>query len=535
MAINPQLLVSAAVLQLYFVDKDTGLPMANGTLKFYQDDARTFFKNIYYQTGVPGDYTYVQAPNPLTLSAAGTPQDDNGNDILLFYYPFDEDDENTEQLYYVRAFNSDNVPNWTREGFPFEPEAPPSPTTTPTLKNLIVNNVFWRNVGSVNISALNTVLAPSSHEGLTNPDIRYIKDVNDGTDVITFTKFTEALPNGVTPEYYCNFHCTAGGTSSSKVIQFPINLHVQTLNSPAVGSVAIWIQNVAGNTENTVEIYLNQFLGTGAVSSSPILITPEIKALNQWTRYTLPTFVFPDSYGESLSGAGDDAYYLQVSFPAGVATNINFTQPELYLSTEVADNDFQSYDDINSIISSPRTGDIRTSLNTFSPFGWVSMNDGTIGSASSGASTRANVDTFQLYSTLWNNVSNTYAPVSTGRGASAYADFVANKTIALTKTLGRVLASVGLPSSGSNVGTTWALGQTTGNELHTLSIAEMPAHNHTPSNPAHNFIIDIGGGGNIAVNAGGNAQDQGSTANTGGGSAFNIQNPITYLNVFIKL
>ena len=88
----------------------------------------------------------------------------------------------------------------------------------------------------------------------------------------------------------------------------------------------------------------------------------------------------------------------------------------------------------------------------------------TIGSAASAASTRNNIDTFQLYSTLWNNVSNANAPVSTGRGVSAYADFIANKTIALTKTLGRALASVGAPSSGTNTGTTWVLGQTTGNE-----------------------------------------------------------------------
>ena len=186
MAINPSLLVSAAVLQLYFVDKDTGTPLSDGTITFYQDNARTFLKNVYYQTGVPGNYVYLPAPNPMTLSAVGTPQDDNGNDILLFYYPFDENDSNIQQLYFVTAFNSNAAPQWTRSGFPFESLNSPTPTRNPTLNNVLVNNVFWRNVGSVNISGINTVLAPGAHEGLTNPDIRYIKDVNDGTDVITF-------------------------------------------------------------------------------------------------------------------------------------------------------------------------------------------------------------------------------------------------------------------------------------------------------------------------------------------------------------
>jgi hypothetical protein len=52
-------------------------------------------------------------------------------------------------------------------------------------------------------------------------------------------------------------------------------------------------------------------------------------------------------------------------------------------------------------------------------------NDHTIGSALSGA-TYANADAQCLYTLLWNNVTNTYAPVTGGRGGSAAADWPAS-------------------------------------------------------------------------------------------------------------
>ena len=68
------------------------------------------------------------------------------------------------------------------------------------------------------------------------------------------------------------------------------------------------------------------------------------------------------------------------------------------------------------------------------------MNDGSIGSSSSSATTRANTDTFSLYDLIWNAIGNAFAPVSGGRGASSIADFTANKVLSLTRNLGRVMA-----------------------------------------------------------------------------------------------
>jgi microcystin-dependent protein len=154
---------------------------------------------------------------------------------------------------------------------------------------------------------------------------------------------------------------------------------------------------------------------------------------------------------------------------------------------------------ITSISSSNfTTGDGKLTMKSVADTGWVMMNDGTIGDASSGGTTRANADCSALFSLLWNNVSNTYAPVSGGRGGSAAADFAAHKTIALAKQLGRAITIAG---AGSGL-TARALGETYGVETVQLSEAQLPAHTHantlTFNDPGHSHNIRgnrITGGG----------------------------------------
>src|SRR5688572_32217220 len=142
MAINTSLLIAAPMLQDYLVDKSTGAPLTAGIITCYQDNSRTTLKNWYYQSGVSGNYTYIRLPNPLTLSAVGTIQDNNGNDVIPFFYPYSETDNVTRQPYYITVDNSQAQRQFTRENFPFLPNQTPSDQTIPTLRNYIVNNVF---------------------------------------------------------------------------------------------------------------------------------------------------------------------------------------------------------------------------------------------------------------------------------------------------------------------------------------------------------------------------------------------------------
>jgi hypothetical protein len=83
------------------------------------------------------------------------------------------------------------------------------------------------------------------------------------------------------------------------------------------------------------------------------------------------------------------------------------------------------------------TGSVQAFRRKTAPTGWVIENGGTIGSAASGATTRANADTLALYSVLWAEFTNTELPIQTSagaastRGGSAAADFTANKRMPL--------------------------------------------------------------------------------------------------------
>jgi len=74
--------------------------------------------------------------------------------------------------------------------------------------------------------------------------------------------------------------------------------------------------------------------------------------------------------------------------------------------------------------------------------GFVRMNGNTIGSSLSGASELAGTATTGLFSFLWNNYSNALCPVGGGRGASATADFSANKAIGILSMRGIVPAGL---------------------------------------------------------------------------------------------
>lgn len=126
------------------------------------------------------------------------------------------------------------------------------------------------------------------------------------------------------------------------------------------------------------------------------------------------------------------------------------------------------------------TGDLKARYGTGDLTGFVRANGRTIGSASSGASERANSDCQSLFEYLWGADAN--LAVSTGRGGSANADWVANKTIALPDWRGRALAALDdmgnsaasrLTASYFGAAAT-VLGAAGGAESQALSLAQLP-------------------------------------------------------------
>jgi len=222
------------------------------------------------------------------------------------------------------------------------------------------------------------------------------------------------------------------------------------------------------------------------------------KSLYLGQKVIVTSQVIPSIAGKTLGSCGNDALYFQIAFPLSSATHVQFILPAMYLGAMTSNLDFHTLDQVDAIINSPRTGDTRLTVNAFLP-GWVLMNDGTIGSASSGSTARANIDTFQLFDLIWTTfqASQSLAPMFTSAGApvaygaSSVADFAANNRLSLTRAAGRVMAGVG---TGSGL-TARTIGQITGAQ--TISVAAMPSHTHSATfNNAIAFVnSNVAGGG----------------------------------------
>lgn len=466
-----------------------------------------------------------------------------------FYWTVDSAD--LSDTYYLEAYDSDDNLLWTIDDyFPPGDGGGGNVTTYVPLTNYIANNQFIDHIDDTAnpVGVTNLLIAPGNHKGFTpalinpvvgtygvvGPDIRFVKNNTAATDQITFPLFplsSAPLTGDVTPVDYVRYECTNSPTGETyKSFQFPITQKIKNLSNQDM-TFKIWAR--VTTTPVTLTVYVRQYFGSGTAASAEVRSSAgTITLTTTWTSFNI-SVVIPDVAGKSIGTPGqqtdDDALYIQLEMPLGAPCDVLFTKPALYLGTIDPSENFENYDQINSINSTPRTGDIKTSLISSAPNGWVAMNDGSIGIGSSGATNRANQDTFQLYKTIWDGVLDAWAPVSTGRGATAVADFIAAKTLTLPRSLGRALAGAG---TGAGL-TARVLGEYLGEETHVLTIPEMPAHTHPPLAPAVSFISGDTGSGDIA--GGGNIGSSGQTGLTGGDGAHNNMQPTSFFNVFIKL
>ena len=520
---------------LWYIVGNDGLA-AGGAQMFTYDSITRQPKPIYQDPA--GTLAW---PNPVIFNLNGTKGP--------FYWQ--EDSANPDDLYYVEVYDKDGNLLWQANDFPASGSGGGGNVTTYiTVTNYITNNQFINHIGAqAGPLPTNLVIAPSNHKGFTpaltnpivgtygvlGPDIRFVKNNTNAIDSITFVPFALSaapLTGDVTPVEYVEYQCTNTPTGETyKSFQFPITQKVKNLSNQPM-TFGFWA--ACGSGTQTVNIFSRQYYGSGTGAtpeSSATRVNIGSAVLTTTWQWFPINFVVPSVAGGSLGTPGmqtdDDALYIQIDMPLGAPCDILFTKPALFLGSVDPDTEFDSYDMIDSIDQTPRCGDVKATYWSSAPLGWMPMNDSTIGNTGSGATPPyAGQFMFQLYKTIWDAVSNTYAPVAGGRGATAQADFIANKALTLPLSLGRSIAATGMGA---------VLGQNAGANSATFTIgaANLPPHSHTYT------FTTVGAGFGFGFASGTNLTT--ATGNTGNGpgtsTAITLSTlPLTsFMNIYIKL
>lgn len=266
----------------------------------------------------------------------------------------------------------------------------------------------------------------------------------------------------------------------------------------------------AGGTSTPITVY------SDAAESTPRFQPVEADANGRWPLVFIP---FMDDYDEKVTDAGGTqlSYYQRIPNADPVEASTDTVDAAELVST-------------GRILFDPIGG---------TASGYVRANGRTIGNAASGATERANADTEDLFVRYWNGMANGQAAVSGGRGASAAADYAANKTLTLPDLRGAI--PIGVDDMGNSAaslfgGATFAHGNATtagsiaGANTHTLVTSETPAHTHgvgtyvNAANGGHSHGLSAASAASGGAHTHSVTDPQHSHVETGGSNAVSVTN-----------
>lgn len=215
-------------LQDYFVDKDTGTPLSAGIVTFYEDANHTVLKPVYKLSAVPANnFQYTELSNPLFLSAVGTFIDENGNDIVPYFFPFDGTPSSTNsdiELYYITVYSAQGVFQFDREAWP---NISPDSNLDDNLalsENLLSNPQF----AEVSFSPLQTKVITVSGAGTATEIAPDWNIVTSGSGTVTVQQIPASGTSPIASNPPFRLDITSSGLSS------PILLRQRLENVPTL-------------------------------------------------------------------------------------------------------------------------------------------------------------------------------------------------------------------------------------------------------------------------------------------------------------
>ena len=262
MAISP-LYVPLFTIEEVILDKDSGLPLAAGVVRFYRDLQRLTPKPVYKISGTSPNYTFVSVGAVLTLGLSGTFVDDNGDPFVPYAYPYDENGD--VDLYYVTVVSEGSVPQFVREAVPYIGDSVQKSQRTNTENELcnpqFVEILFQEGPITLNVSGSNTVTPIAPGWDL----------ITTGSGTVTLERLqptSTAIPTN--PPYILSISASSGLGAN-------INLRQRLNNSPGIfrnGYVSgSFIASIISGGASNVSMDYNPSIGssTSIINSTNII------------------------------------------------------------------------------------------------------------------------------------------------------------------------------------------------------------------------------------------------------------------------
>lgn len=305
MALDPHYITDGP-LEEYFVSKDSGLPLAGGTLTFFRDSSRITPKAVFQLTGSPPNYTYVALPNPITLSSVGTVQDAAGDNVVIYYYPWEVDGV-TPDLYYVVCKDSNGVDQFTREAWPNPNEGGSiNPTGSLPVQNQISNPQFSQilinDVSTLSPSTTVFTVSGANNTFEVAPDWTLVASCS-GTDTVTVQRVAIAGQVEAVTSPPFSLSVTTGISITSCILRQRFSANSGLWTSTAAESLFLSGGIVAKNLIN-VSTTINMFYqaSNGALHNTPVqILSGTVGPSADYTYYTGGSTQIPLS-DDALSG-----------------------------------------------------------------------------------------------------------------------------------------------------------------------------------------------------------------------------------------
>lgn len=323
-----------ADLEEYFVDKDSGLPLAGGTLTFYRDVARTTPKQVFQLTGAPPNYTYTALPDPVILSSVGTVQDAGGDNVVIYYFPYDA--EGNLDLYYIVCRDSNGVEQFTREAWPNITAADNPVNADFPVQNQISNAQFTQVFVNENQSTVYTVSAATNQEFIFAPNWTF---VISGTGTVTVQRIAIAGNDNVvtSPPYVLDVTLSGGITDCKLRQRFNVNsgLWASTTNEQIFLAGTLIARNENAGTTGIQMIYAESSGGLPVIIVDAAFDNSGYQLLAGVTSAVIPTSTNTDM--------GNDGY-VDVYLSFNPSSHVRISSIQVVPTFNEAGGNFLQYD-----------------------------------------------------------------------------------------------------------------------------------------------------------------------------------------------